>query len=204
MQRKQPPATGAAFERVRFGPLRTLNVRASKLTRQESAARVEAWLRSKQVELTGEVLVITGRGAGSLDGIPVVKEATQKVLNRLRRLGVIESYGEDTPGSFIVSLAPLRSLLEAPARRRNPTPPPARRLPSIEGLRSATRDRLRYLASRALEALGVKAPRESMLDSEMARQFSMIARTAPAGIDADKWLDGAITKALREYAETDQ
>ena len=129
MRRKQTPAVpAAAFERVRFGPLRTLNVRASKLTRQESAARVESWLRSKQVELTGEVLVITGRGAGSLDGIPVVKEATQKVLNRLRRLGVIESYGEDTPGSFIVSLAPLRSLLEAPARRRNPAPrtnPPA-------------------------------------------------------------------------------
>jgi len=205
MQRKQTPVVpAAAFERVRFGPLRTLNVRASKLTRQESAARVEAWLRSKQVELTGEVLVITGRGAGSLDGIPVVKEATQKVLNRLRRLGVIESYGEDTPGSFIVSLAPLRSLLEAPARRRNPAPAQSRRLPAIEGLRPATRDRLRYLASRAIEALGVKAPTESQLDSEMARQFSMIARTAPAGIDGDKWLDGAITKAVREYAESER
>jgi len=205
MQRKQTPVgTAAALERVRFGPLRTLNVRASKLTRQDSAARVEAWLRSKQVELTGEVLVITGRGAGSLDGIPVLKEATQKVLNRLRRLGVIESYGEDTPGSYIVSLAPLRSLLEAPARRRNPAPAPTRRLPAIEGLRPATRDRLRYLASRAIDALGVKEPSESQLDSEMARQFSMIARTAPAGIDGDKWLDGAITKALREYAEADR
>ena len=204
MQRKQTPvATTTAFERVRFGPLRTLNVRASKLTRQESAARVEAWLRSKQVELTGEVLVITGRGAGSVDGIPVVKEATQKVLNRLRRLGVIESFGEDTPGSFIVSLAPLRTLLEAPARRRNPTPAPTRRLPPIEGLRPATRDRLRYLASRALDALGVKEPGDALLEGEMARQFSMIIRTAPAGIDGDKWLDGAITKALREYAETD-
>ena len=204
MQRKQPPvATTAAFERMRFGPLRTLNVRASKLTRQESAARVEAWLRSKQVELTGEVLVITGRGAGSVDGVPVVKEATQKVLNRLRRLGVIESYGEDTPGSFIVSLAPLRALLEAPARRRNPAPAPIRRLPPIEGLRPATRDRLRYLASRALDALGLKEPSNSQLDGEMARQFSMIVRTAPAGIDGDKWLDGAITRALREYAEID-
>ena len=38
----------------------------------------------------------------------------------------------------------------------------------------------------------------------MARQFSMIARTAPAGIDGDKWLDGAITKALREYAESER
>lgn len=205
MQRKRTPVTAAsAIERVRFGPLRTLNVRASKLTRQESAARVEAWLRSKQVELSGEVLVITGRGAGSLDGVPVVKEATQKVLNRLRRLGVIESYGEDTPGSFIVSLAPLRSLLEAPARRRNPAPAPTRRLPSIEGLRPATRDRLRYLASRSLEALGVKAPGAAMLDGEIARQFSMIARTAPAGADGDKWLDGAITKALQEYADTER
>ena len=205
MLRKQPlVATAAALERVRFGPLRTLNVRASKLTRQDSAARVEAWLRSKQVELTGEVLVITGRGAGSVDGIPVVKEATQKVLNRLRRLGVIGSYAEDTPGSFVVSLAPLRSLLEAPARRRNPAPAPTRRLPAIEGLRSATRDRLRYLASRAIDALGVKNPTASQLDSEMARQFSMIARTAPTGIDSDKWLDGAITKALSEYAESDR
>ena len=205
MQRKQTAVgTAAALERVRFGPLRTLNVRASKLTRQDSAARVEAWLRSKQVELTGEVLVITGRGAGSIDGIPVVKEAAQKVLNRLRRLGVIESYGEDTPGSYVVRLAPLRSLLEAPARRRNPAPAATRRLPDIEGLRPATRDRLRYLASRAIDALGVKAPSEAQLDSEMARQFSMIARTAPAGIDGDKWLDGAITKALREYAEADR
>jgi hypothetical protein len=205
MQRKQTPVgTDAAVERVRFGPLRTLNVRASKQTRQESAARVEAWLRSKQVELTGEVLVITGRGAGSVDGVPVVKVATQKVLNRLRRLGVIESYGEDTPGSFIVIMAPLRSLLEAPARRRNPAPASSRRTPAIEGLRPATRDRLSYLASRALDGLGVKEPSDSQLQSEMERQFSMIARTAPAGVDGDKWLDGAITKVLREYAETDR
>lgn len=205
MRRKGPPAaTAASFERARFGPLRTLNVRASRLTRQESAARVEAWLRSKQVELTGDVIVITGRGAGSIDGIPVIKDATQLVLNRLRRLGVIESYGEDTPGSFVVSLAPLRSLLEAPARRRNPTTTEVRRTPSIHGLKPATRDRLRYLASRAIDALGVKDPSESVVEGEMARQFSMIVRTAPTGVDADKWVDGAVAKALREYAESDR
>ncbi len=194
----------SSLERLRFGPLRTLNVRASKLSGQESAARVEAWLRSKQVELTGEVLVITGRGAGSLDGIPVVKDAARLVLNRLRRLGVIESYGEDTPGSFIVSLAPLRSLLEAPARRRTRVPQPARKVPGIHGLKPETRERLRYLAGRAIEALGVKDASEAVVDGEMLRQFSMIARTAPAGIDADKWVDGAITKALREYTESDR
>ena len=193
----------SSLERLRFGPLRTLNVRASKLSGQESAARVESWLRSKQVELTGEVLVITGRGAGSLEGIPVVKDATRVVLNRLRKLGVIESYGEDTPGSFIVSLAPLRSLLEAPARRRTRVTPPARKLPGIQGLKPETGERLRSLASRAIDALGVKDASDSVIAGEMVRQFSMIVRTAPAGVDADKWVDGAITKALREYAESD-
>ena len=200
MQSRRP----ASLERARFGPLRTLNVRASMLTGDESAARVEAWLRSKQVELTGDVLVITGRGAGSLGGIPVVKDATKRVLNRLKRLRVIDSYGEDTPGSFVVTLAPLRALLEAPARRRTPVPAPSRRKPNILGLKPETRDRLRYLAGRAIDALGVKGASESQLDNEMERQFSMIARTAPAGADADKWVDSAITRALREYAESDR
>lgn len=198
------PRQPASLERARFGPLRTLNVRASMLTGEESAARVEAWLRSKQVELTGDVLVITGRGAGSLGGIPVVKDATRRVLNRLKRLSVIVSYGEDTPGSFVVTLAPLRALLEAPARRSTPAPPPSRRKPSILGLKAETRDRLRYLAGRAIDALGVKGASESQLNSEMERQFSMIARTAPAGADADKWVDSAISRALREYAESDR
>lgn len=200
MRAKQP----ASLERVRFGPTRTLNVRASMLTGDESARRVESWLRSKQVELSGDVLVITGRGAGSLGGIPVVKEATRRVLNRLRRLGVVESFGEDTPGSFIVALAPLRSLLEAPARRRTPAPAPAEKGSHIQGLKAETREKLRYLAGRAIDALGVKSASEELVAGEMVRQFSMIARTAPAGVDADKWLEGAITRALREYAESDR
>ena len=137
MRRRQP----ASIERALFGPLRTLNVRASMLTGRESSARVEAWLRSKQVELTGDVLVITGRGAGSVGGIPVVKDATIRVLNRLKRLKVIDSYGEDTPGSFVVRLAPLRALLEAPARRSTPAPVPSRRKPNILGLKPETRFR---------------------------------------------------------------
>lgn len=199
MRSRQP----TSLERVRFGPTRTLNVRAGKLTGQEAAFRVEAWLRSKQVELKGEVLVITGRGLGSVDGIPVVKNATHRVLARLRRLGVVETYGEDTPGSFVVSLAPLRSLLEAPARRRTPAPQGTRKNSGIHGLQPETRDRLRYLASRALDALGVKDVSENQLTTEMIRQFSMIARAAPAGADTDGWVDAAITKALQEYAETD-
>ena len=195
----RPPAS--ALERARFGPLRTLNVRVSLLTADESAARVEAWLRSKQVELAGDVLVITGRGAGSVGGIPVVKDATLRVLNRLRRLKVVQAFGEDTPGSFVVTLAPLRALLEAPKRRSTPAPSVPRRKPSILGLKAQTRDRLHYLAGRSLDALGVKRASESQVEAEMERQFSLIARTAPSGVDADKWVDSAVTRALREYED---
>lgn len=199
--RSQEPAS---LERARFGPLRTLNVRVSLLSGEESARRVESWLRSKQVEFSGDVLIITGRGAGSTGGIPVVKESTLRVLSRLRRAGVIQTFGEDTPGSFIVQLAPLRSLLEAPARRRPTHSAPPRKTPNILGLKPETRDRLRYLASRAIVALGVNKPSETQLDTEMERQFSMIARTAPSGVDTDRWLDSAITRALTEYAESDR
>lgn len=199
------PSRGlSSLERARFGPLRTLNVRVSMVSGEESARRVESWLRTKQVELTGEVLIITGRGAGSIGGIPVVKEATQKVLARLRRAGVIQSFGEDTPGSFVVQLATIRSLLEAPKRREKTKSPLPRKTSSIHGLKSETRDKLRYLAGRAIDALGVKKPSESQLNAEMERQFSMIVRTAPLGADADRWLEAAISRALIEYAESDK
>jgi hypothetical protein len=199
--RSLPPSV---LERVRFGPTRTLNVRAGKYTGDEAAARVEAWLRTKQVELTGDVLVITGRGAGSVGGVPVVKNATIRVLNRLRRSGVIRAYGEDTAGSFVVELAPIRSLLEAPARRRSPpTPSSRRRFPSIHGLTPETRERLHYLASRALEALGVRNASEDQVGREMMRQFGVIAAAWSGGADTNTWIDAAIRKAIRDYAESD-
>ena len=200
----RPRPAAAPFERVLFGPLRTLNVRTSMLSADESAARVESWLRSKQVELSGEVLIITGRGAGSPGGVPVVKEATRRALSRLRRSGVVQSFGEDTTESFIVRLAPLRSLLEAPARRSTPKRVSPRRGSSIQGLKPETRHRLHYLASRAIDSLGIREPSESQIGVEMERQFSMIARTAPAGADADKWVDSAITRALLEYEDADR
>ena len=76
--------------------------------------------------------------------------------------------------------------------------------PSIQGIRPETRARLRDLAIRAIESLGVKGASETQTATEMARQFSVIARTAPPGVDADKWVDGAITKALDEYAESER
>lgn len=194
----------ASLERSRFGPLRTLNVRTSMVSGEESARRVESWLRSKQVELKGEVLIITGRGTGSIGGVPVVKEATQRVLARLRRAGVIRAFGEDTPGSFVVQLAPIRSLLEAPKRREKSHQASPRKASSIQGLRPETRDQLRYLAGRALDGLGVQKATESQINVEMERQFSLIVRTAPSGVDTDKWLQSAISRALIEYAESDR
>lgn len=200
MRSRQTPTS---LERVRFGPTRTLNVRTGKFTGEEAASRVESWLRSKQVEVGGDVLVITGRGLGSLGGVPVVKNATHRVLNRLRRLGVVTSFGEDTPGSFVVTLAPLRTLLEAPARRRTPVAQ-SRRSPVIHGLESATRERLHYLAARSIDALGVKNASEEQIGREMMRQFTVIARSAPADVDTDSWVDGAISRAMREYEESDR
>lgn len=162
-------------------------------------------MRSKQVELTGEVLVITGRGAGSVGGVPVIKNATTRVLSKLRRNGVISAYGEDTSGSFVVELAPLRSLLEAPTRRRSPNAPPVRRrAPSIQGISPETRERLHYLAARALEALGVKQASEDQITREMIRQFSVIAGAWSGGTDTNVWIDAAIRKAIRDYAESDR
>src|SRR5690348_5013368 len=114
-----------AFDEVRFGALRTLNLRLSMPTAHEAAARVEQWLRQHQVQQSGEVLVITGRGNGSEGGVGVVRQASIRVFHELRRKGVIEGFEEHTAGSFVVTLAPMRALLDAAPRRREQTPVPA-------------------------------------------------------------------------------
>lgn len=148
--------------------------------------------------------MITGRGAGSIGGVPVVKERTMRVLSRLRRLGVVQGYAEDTPGSFVVMLAPLRSLLEAPARRKASTTSVSRRTPDIAGLKTKTRDRLSYLAERSLSALGLRNPSADQVTDEMQRQFSIIVRSAAPNVDTDWWLEHAIGRALGEYADSDR
>ena len=187
-----------ALERLRFGPLRTLNVRAGQLSGAEAARRVDRWLRSKQVELTGEVHIITGRGAGSPGGIPVVRDASLRTLRSLVRQGVIRDVRADTAGSFIVRLAPLRALLEAPARRRTETPPPPHRAETILGLETDTRVALRTLAVRALESLGVGID-DALVTAEMERQFTVLVRAAPTGPSPDRWLRAAMDRALLEY-----
>lgn len=190
-----------ALERLRFGAARTLNLREGLPTGADAARRVEQWLRAKQVEAPGEVLIITGRGANSIDGIAVVREAVSRVLRLLRRKGVITAFRDHTAGSLIVTVAPLRALFEVPARRR--LQPSAHRdgPPPVAGLDAETMARLRALAARALESLGVRVPVPAMVDAEAQRQFNLLAKSVPPGEPLEPWLRAAIERAISEYDE---
>ena len=190
-----------AFDEARFGRERTLNLRASLPTADEAARRAEAWLRQQQLTQRGDVLVITGRGKGSHDGVSVVREAVIRLLHVLKRKGVVAGHQEHTPGSFVVTLAPVHAVLEAPrrnARRTPPTPAPAAP-PSLDALAPETRDLLRDLAARALDHLGVH-DREPFLEGEMLRQFGLLAAgVPPKGLDRERRLREAIRRAMEEY-----
>ncbi|HEX7122033.1 MAG TPA: Smr/MutS family protein [Gemmatimonadaceae bacterium] len=194
----RPRSSPSAFERLRFGATRTLNLREGLPSAADAALRLEQWLRTKQLEQPGEVLVITGRGAHSDGGIPVVRETVVRVLRALRRKGVVAQSREQGPGAFIVTLAPLRALLDAPARHRvSVRPPPPRQV--VRGLAPATDALLRRLAITALDSLGVVRPDASLVEAEMQRQFSLLAAALPPGQSPDEWLTAAITRALDEY-----
>jgi hypothetical protein len=190
-----------AFDAARFGPSRTLNLREGLPTGEEAAQRAEAWLRERQVTAPGEdVLVITGRGRGSVDGVPVVREAIVRLFPVLRRRGVIVEAREHTAGAFIVRLASLRALVEAPRRNRRRTPPPVPHDPQVlNGLDPDTRAALRRLADYALSAVGVTRRTPSFVVDEMVRQFTRLVGNLPEGPDRDVRLRQAIDTALDEY-----
>jgi hypothetical protein len=188
-----------AFDEVRFGPARTLNLRTSLPTGIEAASRLERWLRQHQVQQSGEVLVITGRGNNSEAGIAVVREASIRVFHELRRKAVILAFAEHTPGSFVVTLAPMKAMLEAAGRRREQSPPPRPAAPpTLEALADETRQLLRALAERSLDALGVR-DRTPFMESEMLRLFGSLAATVPEGPDRERRLRTAIRSAMSEY-----
>jgi hypothetical protein len=196
----------SALERLRFGPSRTLNLREGLPSGAEAARRAETWLRSRQAEGAREVLIITGRGARSPGGVPVVRDAVARVLRSLRRQGVVSAVREHTAGSVIVTVAPLRALFEAaPSRHaagnRSPRQPSVPRQNPVAGLDVATQACLRRLAVRALESLGVRMPRAAMIDAEARRQFSLLVRSVPPGQSLDAWLRPAIDRALQEFDE---
>ena len=203
---RRRPQVQKAFDEVRFGGTRILNVRDALLSGAEAVRRADGWLRAKQVEQAGEVLVVTGRGNGSVGKIPVVREEIRKLLTKLRHAGVVAEVQEHTAGSFAVQLAPLRALFEAPARNRSRgssprTLPALADPPSLDGLTSSTRDLLRRLAVHSLDSLGMPEPVEGFIATEMERKFAILVHGASQGMLSDDWLRSAIERALREYED---
>ena len=189
-----------AFDEVRFGPTRTLNLRASFPSAGEAATRVESWLRQHQMQRSGEVLVITGRGNNSEDGISVVREASIRTFHALEKKGVIAGFAEHTAGSFVVTFAPVRALFDAPNRRREKServkpPSPA----SLSALDPETLRQLRDLSTLVLAVLGVHSPTRAMIEDEMRRQFAALSAALPDDGDREALLQQAMVRALEEY-----
>ena len=188
-----------AFDEVRFGSSRTLNLRVTLPTAADAAQRVESWLRQHQVQKSEEVLVVTGRGNNSADGVSVVREAAIRVFHELRRKGVIVGFAEHTPGSFVVNVAPMSAMLDAGKRRREQTPvPKAAEPPTLATLDEETLKLLRALAEHSLDALGMRE-RDAFVEGEMLRLFGSLASTVREGPDRERRLRTAIRAAMAEY-----
>jgi hypothetical protein len=199
--RRQLVALRQALDEARFGVERTLNLRATLPSAEEAARRAEAWLRQQQASRAGEVLVITGRGNASPGGVSVVREQIVRLFASLRRRGVVADVREHTPGSFVVRLASLRTLAEAPRRRREPAARPTPiDPPAIRELEPETRLLLRRLAEHALQALGIAAD-ESFVEAEMVRQFALLAAGVPQAADRERRLREVLQTAIDDYLE---
>ncbi len=187
-----------AFDEARFGPSRTLNLRESLPTVDQAVARAESWLRERQMARAGEVLVITGRGNASPGGVSAVREAVYKLLGSLRRRGVLTAVEEHTAGSFVVRLAPVSKLFEAPQSKRHPVqplPPDPRALAALD---QGTRRLLRTLAERTLDALAMRAPLPSIVAAEMETQFAHLSAGLGDATDREAALRAAIQRAIDE------
>lgn len=186
-----------AFDEASFGRARTLNLRASLPSAREAVERVEQWLREQQVAKAGSVLVITGRGNNSPDGVSAVREAVIKHLFSLRRRGVVRSWREHSPGSVVVELAPVSALFEQLPRRREARTATATDPESLRALSPESRVLLRRLAIRSLESLGVRDPAK-YVEAEMIRQFAALSTSLPLEGDRDAALVAAVRCALEE------
>jgi len=186
-----------AFDAATFGSGRTLDLHVARPTVAEAIARTEQWLRQQQVARAGEVLVITGWGAHSPDGISPVRTGVLQHFHSLRRRGVVHAWREHTAGSFVVELAPIGALFEQLARRREPHRPAVADPEALLGISPGTRAALRRLAQRSLEELGARDP-ERYVEAEMLKQFAALAAALPEEGDRDLALRAAAESALAE------
>jgi len=201
MRSGKPALTGLwqAMDEANFGLGRTLNLRDSLPAAAEARARAEVWLKARQVTEAGDVLVITGRGNQSMNGIGVIRQEILALLPSLRRRGIVSAWKEHTPGSFVISLAPINALLDAPKRRRSePLERSAVSAPaSLAALEPETLRLLHELAIQNLEMIGVVAA-GSFVGPEMERTFAALAGSITSGPDMEKALRDAITNAINE------
>ncbi len=195
MKRRPGPGLKRALDSVRFGDRNILNLRESLPSAEDAARRAQAWLRQKQVEAAGEVLVITGRGKNSDSGISPVREAIVRTITSLRRRGIVERYEEHTAGSFSIQLAPIAAMVDAPRRNRDRKSKPVD-APMPE-LNRANRKLLRDLAERSLESLGIKET-EAFLEAEMQRQLRAITGAIGPALDREEKIRAALRAALEQ------
>ncbi len=208
MSRGYPTQIQKAFDEIRFGPARTLNLRETLPSADEARVRTEAWVRGKQMERAGELLIITGRGNNSEGGVSAVRQTILALFPSLRRRNIITGWQEHTPGSFVVTVAPLAALFEAPKRRREPRPlggdplvtPAAAELSAFAALSAETRALLRELAEVSLALLGVH-DFERFIESEMIAKFETLSASMPKEGDPDVALRTALHHALDELEE---
>lgn len=204
MRQSRPTLKGLwhAFDEAAFGQDRTLNLRESLPSGADARARAESWLRMRQVMKSGEVLVITGRGNQSANGIAVVREAVLGLMPSLRRRGVVKSWREHTQGSIVVTLAPVADLLGAPKRNRDRVSAgdshPAQPIPApLAALEPETLALLHRLAVVTIEALGVRHT-ESFVADEMQTIFTKLSATLPVSSDRERTLRRAISSAIED------
>jgi hypothetical protein len=189
-----------AFDELRFGATRTLNLRAQQPTATQAVTQAEAWLRTLQVQGGSEALIITGRGNRSTEGYSPVREAILRLLPSLRRRNVIAGYEEHTAGSFVVTFAPIKALFEAPDRRRERSPRTPAAVPgALKALDPETQTQLRGIAMLSLAVLGLKSPTRSQLEDEMMRQFAVLSAALPDDGDREALLQQALMRAAEEY-----
>ena len=153
----------------------------------------------KQAEGAREVLVVTGRGSRSPDGVPIVREAVRRLLAFLSTKGVVAEHGEHSPGSFAVRLAPFRAAYAPRAVSEGVLAPPLAP-PTLDGLSAQTREQLRVLAEGTLQLLGVRDLSPAFIQDEMVRQCAQLAASIPpsfvSALDRERALQAAIARAI--------
>lgn len=193
-----------SLDDARFGPARTLDLRSGLPSVTEAVRRAEPWLRERQMARAGDVLVITGRGAGSPGGIGAIRMAIADLLVRLKRAGVVSRTRDHNPGAYIVELAPIRALFETSPRTRHrareaddhPIDPAGLAL-----LDDATRSELRRLAEYTLGELGAPLT-AAFVNDEMLRHFSLLTRGIdPAESDRAARLKFVVTAARKAFED---